>query len=184
MIKRHRTIEHLNSLILGSIENDKLDELRHYISIYPPIGLQQAKKSGNFLNYALAKCKYDSSKLLCELGFNMSNPEYILSKCTIQNIENVYKLLSHFDKSNKWRFDRPNNILMNKMINRILDPNKVFENPNRINVAMQYLESGFFTDNQFEESLNEISTSYKPSRYNGVINQLIREYKLKKLLEN
>lgn len=49
---------------------------------------------------------------------------------------------------------------------------------------MQYLESGFFTDNQFEEALNEISTSYKPSRYNGVVNQFIREYKLKKLLEN
>jgi hypothetical protein len=64
MIKNHRNINHLNSLIFGSIENDRVDDLRYYISVYPSDKIENIKKSRDFLISALTKCKLHSIKEL------------------------------------------------------------------------------------------------------------------------
>jgi hypothetical protein len=56
------------------------------------------------------------------------------------------------------------------------------DNPNRIDIAMKYLEQGFFSEEEFEETLNEISKKNKESRFKYVVNQYVREYKLNKIL--
>jgi len=184
MIKKHRTIEHLNSLILGSIENDRLDELRYYISVYPPTKTEHAKRRGDFIRLALFKCKYESSKFLYDMGFSIGNPDYILSKCPIGNISNVYNLIFSLIGGKEYKPGKPNKNLANQIINRILEPNKVLMNPNRIDVAMKYVESGFLKESDFENALNEISIKHKDSPFKGVVNQYVREYKLNKILDN
>ena len=61
-------------------------------------------------------------------------------------------------------------------------PYKVLDNPNRIDVAMKYLEQGFFSEEEFEETLNGISSTHKETRFKHVVNQYVREYKLNKIL--
>ena len=50
MIKNHRNINHLNSLIFGSIENDRVDDLRHYISVYPSDKIENIIKQDSTIN--------------------------------------------------------------------------------------------------------------------------------------
>lgn len=174
MIKKHRNIEHLNSLILGAIENDRLDELRHYISIYPTSKIESVKKSGTFLISSLTKCKPKSSKFLYEQGFNQSTPLFIIMHSPIDKMSDVYDLMKNIGISTT--FDK------SILIKRILDPYKILDNPNRIDIAMKYLEDGFFTEKDFEETLIEISLKHKDTRFKTVVTQYIREYKLSKIL--
>ena len=47
---------------------------------------------------------------------------------------------------------------------------------------MKYLEQGFFSEEEFEETLNGISSTHKETRFKHVVNQYVREYKLNKIL--
>ena len=174
MIKNHRNINHLNSLIFGSIENDRVDDLRHYISVYPSDKIENIKKSRDFLISALTKCKPESSKFLYEEGFNTTTPLFIILETPIDKMSDVYDLMKNIGI----------NTTFNKrtLIKRILEPYKVLDNPNRIDVAMKYLEQGFFSEEEFEETLNEISSSHEKTRFRYVVNQYVREYKLNKIL--
>jgi hypothetical protein len=174
MIKNHRNINHLNSLIFGSIENDRVDDLRYYISVYPSDKIENIKKSRDFLISALTKCKPESSKFLYKEGFNTTTPLFIILETPIDKMSDVYDLMKNIGI----------NTTFNKrtLIKRILEPYKVLDNPNRIDVAMKYLEQGFFSEEDFEETLNEISSSHEKTRFKYVVNQYVREYKLNKIL--
>lgn len=174
MIKNHRNINHLNSLIFGSIENDRVDDLRYYISVYPSDKIENIKKSRDFLISALTKCKPESSKFLYKEGFNTTTPLFIILETPIDKMSDVYDLMKNIGI----------NTTFNKrtLIKRILEPYKVLDNPNRIDVAMKYLEQGFFSEEEFEETLNEISSSHEKTRFKYVVNQYVREYKLNKIL--
>jgi len=174
MIKNHRNINHLNDLIFGSIENDRVEELRHYISVYPSGQIEKVKKSGDFLKSALTKCKTESSKFLYEKEFSIGNPLFILLESPIDKMSNVHDLMKSLGV----------NYILNKstLIKRILEPYKILDNPNRIDVAMKYLEHGFFSEEEFEETLNEISSRHGETRFKYVVNQYVREYKLNKIL--
>ena len=174
MIKKHRNINHLNDLIFGSIENDRVEELRHYISVYPSNQIEKIKKSRDFLTSSLTKCKPESSKFLYEEGFNIGNPLFILLESHIDKMSDVNELMKSLGI----------NYMLDKsiLITRILTPYKVLDNPNRIDVAMKYLEQGFFSEKEFEETLNVISSTHKETRFKHVVNQYVREYKLNKIL--
>lgn len=183
MIKKHRNKEHLNSLILGAIENDRIDELKFYTK------LLDDNKNSEFLKSALIKCKLESSKFLSEMGFTISSPLFVLLNSPIENMHSVYKLLIDLG----YTFNKTNNVgvhysdytsdsIKKYCIKRILNPYKVLDNPNRIDIAMKYLENGFFTEKDFEETLIEISIKHKDSRFKTIVTQYIREYKLNKLL--
>ena len=181
MIKNHRNINHLNSLIFGSIENDRVDDLRHYISVYPSDKIENIKKSRDFLISALTKCKPESSKFLYDIyasyakeGFYTTTPLFIILETPIDKMSDVYNLMKNIGI----------NTTFNKrtLIKRILEPYKVLDNPNRIDVAMKYLEQGFFSEEEFEETLNEIFSSHEKTRFKYVVNQYVREYKLNKIL--
>jgi len=98
MIKKHRNKEHLNSLILGAIENDRIDELKFYTK------LLDDNKNSEFLKSALIKCKLESSKFLSEMGFTISSPLFVLLNSPI---ENMY-----------------DDVLASKLIDKILDNTK------------------------------------------------------------
>ena len=174
MIKNHRNINHLNDLIFGSIENDRVDDLRHYISVYPSDQIEKVKKNGSFLISALTKCKPESSKFLYEEGFNKSTPLFIIMDSPIDKMSDVNELMISLGI----------NYMLDKsiLITRILTPYKVLDNPNRIDVAMKYLEQGFFSEEEFEETLNGISSTHKETRFKHVVNQYVREYKINKIL--
>ena len=174
MIKNHRNINHLNSLIFGSIENDRVDDLRYYISVYPSDKIENIKKSRDFLISALTKCKPESSKFLYKEGFNTTTPLFIILETPIDKMSDVYDLMKNIGI----------NTTFNKrtLIKRILEPYKVLDNPSRIDVAMKYLEQGFFSEEEFEKTLNEISSSHEKTRFKYVVNQYVREYKLNKIL--
>lgn len=174
MIKKHRNINHLNDLIFGSIENDRVNDLRYYISVYPSDQIEKVKKNGSFLKSALTKCKPESSKFLYEEEFNISTPLFIILDSPIDKMSDVYDLMKNIGI--KTSFNK------SILIKRILEPYKILDNPNRIDIAMKYLEQGFFSEEEFEETLNEISKKNKESRFKYVVNQYVREYKLNKIL--
>ena len=161
-------------MIFGSIENDRVDDLRHYISVYPSDQIEKVKKNGSFLISALTKCKPESSKFLYEEGFNKSTPLFIIMDSPIDKMSDVNELMISLGI----------NYMLDKsiLITRILTPYKVLDNPNRIDVAMKYLEQGFFSEKEFEETLNVISSTHKETRFKHVVNQYVREYKLNKIL--
>jgi len=177
MIKRHRNIAHLNSLILGSIESNRVDELMHYISVYPKDLIEKHHKNGHsaFLENALLKARNECAKFLIESGFIVRNPEFIILDTKIENLEfamkNMESLGFHFREEFK-----------SGLVRRILEPYKVLDNPRRVNIALEYLESGFFTEIQFEEALDKIFKSSKGKRFENVVRSYIREYKLNKIL--
>jgi len=182
MIKKHRNKKHLDSLILGAIENDRVDELAFYTKSLDNHNNQE------FLTYALTRCKLESSKFLYESGFTfrygIDNPLYILMDAPIDNLDNVYNLI--ISLSFRESDELSNEYLAYKFkkycVKRLLDPYKVLDNPKRIDIVMDYIKKGFFTEEIFEEVLTEISEKHKESRFKNVVNQYIREYKLNKIL--
>jgi hypothetical protein len=176
MIKRHRNNNHLNSLILGTIESNRVDELKHYISVYPKDLLQKHKNNhSDFLESALVKARNECAKFLIEFGFIVRNPEFIILDTKIENLpfamKNMESLGFHFRDEFK-----------SSLVLRILEPYKVLDNPKRIDIALEYLESGFFTECQFEEGLDKIEKANKGKRFERVVKSYIREYKLNKIL--
>ena len=176
MIKRHRNTNHLNSLILGSIESNRVDELKHYISIYPKDLIEKHKNGhSEFLENALVKARNECAEFLIESGFTVRNPEFIILDTKIENLpfamKNMENLGFHFRDDFK-----------SALVRRILEPYKVLDNPKRVDIALEYLKSGFFTESQFEEGLNKIEKSNKGKRFEHVVKSYIREYKLNKIL--
>jgi hypothetical protein len=176
MIKRHRNTNHLNSLILGSIESNRVDELKHYISVYPKDLLQKHKNNhSDFLESALVKARNECAKFLIESEFIVRNPEFIILDTKIENLpfamKNMESLGFHFRDEFK-----------SALVRRILEPYKVLDNPRRVNIALEYLQNGFFTESQFEEGLDKIEKSNKGKRFENIVKSFIREYKLNKIL--
>ncbi len=171
MIKKHRNTNHLISLTTGSIESGRVDELVHYISKFTKDLLLKQ----NFLEEALIKSRYDCAKALIESGFEIKSPDYILFKCKIEDMEKVSKNMISLG----FNF---NEDIKAQLIIRILGPYKLAENPNRYNIAAKYLESGFFTQKQFEDALLEISKKHKATKWTNIVKSCIREYNLSKIL--
>jgi hypothetical protein len=171
MIKKHRNTNHLISLTTGSIESGRVDELVHYISKFTKDLLLKQ----NFLEEALIKSRYDCAKALIESGFEIKSPDYILFKCKIEDMEKVSKNMISLG----FNF---NEDIKTQLIIRILGPYKLAENPNRYNIAAKYLESGFFTQKQFEDALLEISKKHKATKWTNIVKSCIREYNLSKIL--
>jgi hypothetical protein len=182
MIKKHRNKKHLDSLILGAIENDRVDELAFYTKLLDNHNNQE------FLTYALTRCKLESSKFLYGSGFTFrygtNNALYILMDAPIHNLDNVYNLITNLSFSGElYKFgDYTSESVKKYCVKRLLDPYKVLDNPKRIDIAMDYIKKGFFTEQIFEEALTEISEKHKESRFKNVVNQYVREYKLNKIL--
>jgi len=171
MIKKHRNTNHLISLTTGSIESGRVDELVHYISKFTKDLLLKQ----NFLEESLIKSRYECSKVLLESGLKIDNPDRILFKCKIEDIEKVSKNMVSLG----FNF---NEDIKAQLIIRILGPYKLAENPNRYNIAAKYLESGFFTQKQFEDTLLEISKKHKATKWTNIVKSCIREYNLSKIL--
>ena len=57
-----------------------------------------------------------------------------------------------------------------------------FLDPNRYDIAAKYVESGFFTQKQFEEALSEIYEKHKATKWTNVVKSCMREYNLNKIL--
>jgi hypothetical protein len=171
MIKKHRNTNHLISLTTGSIESGRVDELVHYISKFTKDLLLKQ----NFLEESLIKSRYECSKVLLESGLKIDNPDRILFKCKIEDMEKVAKNMTSLG----FNF---NEDIKAQLIIRILGPYKLAENPNRYNIAAKYLESGFFTQKQFEDALLEISKKHKATKWTNIVKSCIREYNLSKIL--
>lgn len=171
MIKPHRNTNHLISLTTGSIESGRVNELVHYISKFSKDLLLKQ----NFLEEALIKSRYDCAKVLIESGFEIKSPDYILFKCKIEDMEKVSKNMTSLG------FTFKEDVKM-QLILRILGPYKLSDNPNRYDIAAKYVESGFFTQKQFEEALSEIYEKHKATKWTNVVKSCMREYNLNKIL--
>jgi len=171
MIKKHRNTNHLISLTTGAIESGRVDELRHYISKFTKDFLLKQ----NFLEESLIKSRYECSKILLESGLKIDNPDRILFKCKIEDIEKVSKNMASLG----FTFNEKIKV---QLIIRILGPYKLADNPNRYNIASEYVKSGFFTKKEFEEALSEISEKHKETKWNNIVKSCMREYNLSKIL--
>jgi hypothetical protein len=171
MIKKHRNTNHLISLTTGAIESGRVDELKHYISKLPKDLLHKQ----NFLEDSLIKSRYECAKILMESGLTISNPDLILFKCKIEDMEKTTKIMSSLG----FTFKEDMNV---RLIKRILEPYKLVDNPNRYYVATKYVESGFFTQSQFEEALFQISEKHKSTKWISIMKSCMREYNLSKIL--
>lgn len=108
-----------------------------------------------------------------DIGFKVS-PNFILSKCPISKIGDIYTLM--------YNLGIKIDISKSEIIKRILEPYKIVDNISRIDIAMGYLKSGLFDHHEFKNALDRIQLDNKDSRFNGVIREYIREYKLHMIL--
>ena len=138
----------------------------------------------SFLGFHRNKVKYNT---LLNQRWNPRNGEYEPNNKGIMSLEESQRYFRHYwlDKNKikksieGFTFKEDMKV---QLILRILGPYKLADNPNRYNIAAKYVESGFFTQKQFEEALSEIYEKHKATKWTNIVKSCMREYNLSKIL--
>jgi hypothetical protein len=175
MVKKWRNTKHLESFIIGSIESDNIESFKHYITAYIEVKGEERFVT-KFLNFSIEKNSVKCFKHLHEIGYKTASQDHILLRCCkINLIEDVYNLLKYHG------YEFSINIKLN-ILKRILEPYKVQDNRERIDVAWGYIQSGFIEKEVFDNYIKFISSDNKESKYKNTIIGFIREFKLNQIL--
>jgi hypothetical protein len=175
MVKKWRNTKHLESFIVGSIESDNIECFKHYITAYIKVKGEDRFVT-EFLDFTIEKNSVKCFKHLHEIGYKtVGQDRILLSRCKINLIEDIYNLL----KSHGYEFSV--NIKFN-ILKRILEPYKIEDNRERIDVAWNYIQSGFIEKEVFDSYIAFITSNTKESKYKNTVIGFIREYKLNQIL--
>jgi hypothetical protein len=177
MIRKWRNINHLENFITGSIENDNIDDFKHYINSYIKVR-NDSRFITKFLDFSIEKNSLECFQYLHEMGYRTTNHEHILLwECNILLIEDIYENLL------KNGYEFKSTIKFN-ILKRILEPYKILDNRNRIQVAWDYIESGFIDKQTFEKYIEFTAKIIKDgNRFKDTILGFVREFKLNQLLK-
>jgi len=173
MFKKHRNLNHLKTLIIGTIEQNRTEALSYYISKLP----QDLKRKSEYLYFAVYKNKPECVSILKEQGIEPdSSFLHAVYVCKLEHIKDVCDILISlgFEISDSYK---------KNIIKRIIEPYKIEIDPNRFSIAIKYLDDGFFTYEQFNHATKSFLDKFKPnSKYAGLLISAKRESLLNKLL--
>ena len=92
MFKKHRNLEHLKTLIVGTIEQNRTEALSYYISQLPQ-DFTDFKKS-EYLYFAVYKNKPDCISILKEKGIEPNSSFlHAVYVCKLEHIKDVCNIL-------------------------------------------------------------------------------------------
>jgi len=177
MFKKWRNTKHLESFIIGSIESGNIECFKHYITAYIKVR-GESRFVIEFLDFSIEKNRSECFSYLHEMGYRTTNHEHILlRKCNILLIEDIYENLC------KNGYEFKSTIKFN-ILKRILEPYKILDNRNRIQVAWDYIESGFIDKETFDKYIEHATKIAKDgNRFKDTVLGFIREFKLNQLLK-
>jgi len=180
-MKLPRNRKHLSDMINGCIENDSVEGLRFYLTIFRsnffmPQDIDSLKKEyPNLLSDSISKYKVECANYLHSLGFTTNPYNVLLRECKIQKVQEVYNLLIELG------YEMSDDIV-DKISLRILEPYKIDVDKSRIDTALNLISSGFISEERFEIVLNKLIKDTTNKKFESNIKIFVRDFRLKKIL--
>ena len=132
----------------------------------------------NVLHYALKSLNRPVCDYLADSG-HLTSFEYVIDECDYNKIKDIYVYIIDKFGPNSFVVNNEMKKTKSRILDRLLAPNKTKDDPNRIEVALDMLNQGFFTT---DEVLYSAKLHDKKGRnYPGLVLQLIREKRLTEL---
>lgn len=176
MIKKHRNPGQLRDLINGALECDNVTELSYYLSLSS--GDIESLKTQLLLS-SIVKFKENSAKFLIPIStYKYTHIIEIFRKLKLEKIKEAFVLMENIgidlDLYVGYKV---------YLIRRIMEPYKLLDNPNRINVLYNLLSDGFFTKEDIYPVLDEYERKHSgKKRVEGIFKGIKRELIISNIL--
>ena len=182
MTKKPRNINHLKDLITGTIQQDRLDDLKFYLSTCSHSNLENIKKQPSLLMFAVHSGNLEICKYLYSNGFSLLHgPSYILVSATYDKLVSSFNILKSLD-NNIFEKSGGDEKVKELILSKILEQYKVIDNPNRESYAIDLMKSGFIDEKKFNKIFNKIQEKNKGTRFEKTLVMVNRELILNQLL--
>lgn len=151
--KISKNVKRLSDALVSNACNNQIEQLKENLHILNGdityTNHKSVKKShieSNLLDYAIKFCSKDVAEYLIPIGAKVSYHNCI-DECKYDKIKEVYELIQYLE-SNFGSFDKCNisiDAIVNKIyiIERLIDPEKVIANKDRLNYTIDLIRSGF-----------------------------------------
>jgi hypothetical protein len=169
-MKRHILRSTLDK-IRTAVYKDNIDVLKKE-SLFLPSDIFQSEKK-YLLQFAIINCSKQCTDFLFDKDIKI-HFDLILLDCKWNKIQEVYLFCQQFsnEKGIKFYFDKE------RVIRRLLNPDKVENNPLRVEYLHTLIKNNFVSSKETKEIINEF---YVSEVKKANIKQLLREIALKEL---
>ena len=173
-MKWSKNRKRLRDALEGNVYRNQLSKMLENFQLLKPDEFLSCKN--DLLKLALKNASKECAIFLVEKEARTSI-EWCLLECDYNKIDKVYNLISELNS--KYDFSGPSLPQKKTLIARLISPEKVSENSERVDYLFKMINEGFFTSEDVMEQI-EISYKYKQEQKRYFIS-LFRELKLKQI---